>query len=250
MSATFESYDRNPIGKGAVPGIGFIKQILKQKFHEVVEVAYKGSLEHAFYSDGKKYYILVKVPSETLPKFTYDVVFSFFPIKDTDTSATTLTNYNITLFSNDPDFVYTYMHVYRKNGMIDPELVPKCPEKVLQEKAVVRNPQGIANYSKIVYMAYLYIKGKGLTHKSYFTGSNFVIKDKDAFFNLVEDCESKINARISGFNDAKAKDKNFVHRLKRKAKHTNGKHVRKVSNVKKTSGSNRTTKTTKTTKRI
>ena len=121
----------------------------------------------------------VKVPSETVDDFYYDVLLQF----SADRSALYFGDCDIKIFSNSPSFVYTVAYVFAhwdpdkrtvsskgKGMMIDtlkgklprermliPGVEYKLGKKPVHNEPVVRNPLGIPLFDKSIYFAIFYI---------------------------------------------------------------------------------------------
>lgn len=260
IKITLEEYAKSPIGKaGGATGSQYLAEAYKQKYEKVM-LRVNGHIDHHFYTDKGNYFILLKIPSEIVPDFTYEVVFKFSPEKATDSHSSNLKNYNVQFFSNDPAFTFTYAYVYNEAGLIIDELINKLPDEVIKKKPVERNPLQVINYAKILYFGYLYIKHHGFLEKHYYEESNLVIKRESDFFNIVIPSELKALERLEAEKEARAKDPLFKHRIERKINRSGGnankvvKTIRKVKTVnittkigasRKTTNSIRTTKTTK-----
>ena len=131
---------------------------------------------------GNRTLIHIKVPSETVTKFYYDVLLE---LEGIDTVRDIL-DCDIHIFSNCPSFVYTYAYVFyhlsvegetitdkeRKGLLIrrtqnklpanrllmEKEATEKLPDEALQSPPVVRNAYGIPLFDKSLYFAVFYIQ--------------------------------------------------------------------------------------------
>lgn len=239
LEMTLDEYGKSPAGKGNVTGSQYLAEAYKKKFEKVM-LRYNGKIDHNFFNDGKNYFILLRVPSEIVPKFTYEVVFKFSPKSVTDSHSSTLKNYKVQFFSNDPAFVFTFAHVYNANGILVDELLNKVPDEVLKSKPKERNPYGVVNFAKILYFGFLYIRQHGYLEKHYYEESNLVIRNAKDFFKLVTDCSTKAQLRLEGEKNARAIDPLFKHRLLKKGVKSGGNANKVVKHI----GKVRTTNTT------
>lgn len=131
---------------------------------------------------GSRVMVHIKVPSETVDDFYYDVLFELGAEK----SATDFRDCDIKIFSNCPSFVFSVAYVFahwdpdnkdkksKGKGMMIDSLKGKLPrdrmlvpgtEKSLgkepvHEKPVVRNPMGIPLFDKSIYFAIFYMLDK------------------------------------------------------------------------------------------
>lgn len=265
LEMTLDEYGKSPAGKGNVTGSQYLAEAYKTKFEKVM-LRYNGRIDHNFYTDGKSYFILLRVPSEVVSKFTYEVVFKFSPTKMTDSHSSTLKNYKVQFFSNDPAFTFTYAYVYNAHGILVDELLDKVPDEVLKTKPKERNPYGVINFAKILYFGFLYIRQHGFLEKHYYSESNLAIRNSNDFFKLILDCSTKAQLRQEGEKQAQAIDPLFKHRLLKRGVKSGGnankvvKHIGKIKTVNTTAASMQSKelakklksniRKTKTTKRI
>lgn len=179
-----------------------------EKFDKVI-VREAGKINYKLYYDKghDQFYILIKIPSEVVPKFYYDVVIQFYTDDNGIRTDATLQDYNVKFFSNDPAFVFTYLRVFRKNDMFVEALKEKSPKLALNKDPKEKNPFEIPGYVKSIYFAYLYMKAHNLFLKSNYTmyGDKY---DKSILVRQVEEADSKIAKRQSeGERVAKEKAK-------------------------------------------
>lgn len=258
IKLTLDEYNKSPNGKsGNTIGSQYLAAAYKEKYTKVM-LRNNGHIDHNFLVDNGNYFILLRVPSEIVSKFTYEVVFKFSPSSASDAHASNLKSYNVTFFSNDPAFVFTYAHVYNNAGLIVEELIDRLPDEVIKTKPVERNPSMVINYAKILYFGYLYIKQHGFLDKHYYEESNLAIKDSGSFFKLITDSSTKLQERYEAEKDARSNDLLFKHRLDKRGVKSGGNANKVVKNIRKVKTVNTTTKTrptigkvktTKTTKR-
>lgn len=130
-----------------------------EKFKSLIKVVGYSILDES-------YYIHVKVPSESQPGKTYDVVIQFMPKTDTMIKEHTLDFYVIQFFSNSPSFVYKYAALYKLHGyMIDalqeklnPEYADTLPEQANKNMELM--------YDKSIYFATKFLYDNRLTYLS------------------------------------------------------------------------------------
>ena len=93
------------------------------------------------------YFIHIKVPSESNPNQSYDVVILFFTEDSKVKRGITLNKYYVKFFSNSPSFIYQYAVLYKTNGfLIDflydkmdkkySDTLPKNPKKMMYDKSI------------------------------------------------------------------------------------------------------------------
>lgn len=159
---TFDEYIQNPMGeKNAVISNRTMYRNFYQEKLDKIMVREHGKLDYKAYTSGKRYIIYIKIPSEVVPEFYYDVVIEFTPPKG-QIVGFKLDKYNVRFYSNDPSFVYTFAHAFKKNGLLIPDLEDKMSKKALKERADIKNPKDIVGYVKSLYFAYLLMQKRGL----------------------------------------------------------------------------------------
>jgi hypothetical protein len=161
------------------------------------------------FKDKNDYYFYFKIPSETHENLHYDVVLQFKPIGAQSINDMTLNNYSVKLFSNSPNFVFTYAYVYNNDGILIDFLKEKISKKALTEPPNIKNPVHSYGFEKSVYFALLYIKNHRLNIKSAFDWSKASKLDKKALLKAVDDSEEKLrqNNRAKANANLKKEDR-------------------------------------------
>ena len=191
MDMTFDEYIKNPMGvKNAVFSQRELYKALYQKKFDAVMLREKGVFSYRLYKDSKNYYIHIKIPSEVVEKFYYDVVIKFTP---KDVSIKSLDKCKVQFFSNDPMFVFTFAHAFKTNDMLFTDLNPKTSKQALKKTASERNPKDEVGYVKSLYFAYLYMKQKNLFAKIQYVGADKY--NKKNLLSVVMDADTKIDLR-------------------------------------------------------
>lgn len=170
MDMKLSDYIQNPMGvkNGVFTQRDMYKNIYTDKLNKIL-VRETGRIAYFLYINKDKYIIHLKIPSEVIEKFYYDVVLEF-STKDPDIAASAqLNDYNVKFYSNDPAFVYTFAFAFLKNQIFIKELVPRMSKTAVQNAAAVKNPKNEVGYVKSLYFAYLVIKNYGLMKKVQFT---------------------------------------------------------------------------------
>lgn len=197
MKMSFQQYIDNPMGKrnAVFSKKDLFKQLYTEKFDNVF-LREAGKINYALYVDEKndRYIIHIKVPSETVKNFYYDAVIMFYSDDPAVKSSSSLQEYYVKFFSNDPAFVYTYLKVFLDNDMFIEDLKPKASKLALKQDPKVTNPYKIPGYSKILYFAFLFMKNKNLFAKFMYTsyGSKYSAKK---LVDSVEHTDTKIASR-------------------------------------------------------
>ena len=167
---SFNDYINNPGGKGSAVIINrsMYKDMYQQKFDALL-VREQGNIDYTVYyknDSSDSYYIHMKIPSEAVSGFYYDVVVRLYTTIGSKKSSTDLRTYAVQFYSNDSTFVYTYAYVFSKNNLFIKDLAPKMSRKALTEKPKVRNPNCTMGYIKSLYFAYLTMEKYNLFQRS------------------------------------------------------------------------------------
>ena len=167
MQMTLDSYIKNPTGGRVIVAAQreAIMSVYTAKFNNIM-LKCAANIPTHMYKDGESRYILyIKLPSESIEGLSYDVVLEFYTDDEVTKKASTLKDYYIRVFSNDPNFNYTYAHTFKKNNMIVPELLNKLDPKI-KEPPVKTNPNTVIGYAKSLYAIYLYYDLRGFSQKA------------------------------------------------------------------------------------
>ena len=193
---SFEKYIDNPSGGSAFTNRGMYKDMYKRKFNAVL-LREQGKVVYKVYKDNDpadSYYIHLKIPSEVIENFYYDVIIRLFTTLSSKKSATSLREYEVQFYSNDPAFVYTFAHSFYKNKLFIPDLEPKMSKAALNNIAKQRNPKDDVWYVKSLFFAYLAMEKYNLFNR--------IILDREAakyskqtLINSVEHADKKVRAR-------------------------------------------------------
>lgn len=205
---TFEEYIQNPMGEknSVVSNRAMYGRYYKEKL-DTIMVREAGKVHYKAYKDKSRYIIYIKIPSEVVPKFYYDVLVEFREPKE-GIVGNDLSKYRVRFYSNDPSFVFTFAHAFKKNGIFFSDYDDKMSERALKEKADEKNPKDIVGYVKSLYFAYLLMKSRGLFSKTLYVDtydSQIVhkgIMDADKKIQLRQEAGKKISAE-----NARAKHK-------------------------------------------
>lgn len=157
MDSTFDQYIQNPMGKAnAVISNREMYRGMYSLRLDTIMVREMGKVDYHLYKDGDdKYIAYIKVPSEVVEKFYYDVIIEFTPTKDTKKSSKSLKDYKVRFYSNDPAFVFTFAHAFIKNDMFIKDFEDKMSKKAVKQVAKTKNPLDTVGYVKSLYFAYL-----------------------------------------------------------------------------------------------
>lgn len=263
MEMTFEQYIANPMGKNNAVMSAIAREnqraVYKAKFDNIL-LREKGLIDYKLYKDEKSntYWVYIKVPSEVVKEFYYDVVLKFYTDESVSEGGNNLFKYKVKFFSNDPAFVFTYAHVFSKNNLFVKELSPRMSSEALKSPASEKNPSNIVGYVKTLYFAYLVMENRGLNKLSRFNGECIPLNLVN-LINQIEPADSKIARRQEeGAKVSKAKkitlDKSTFNKVKKivgKDANFSGIQVKTSNTIKsiKPKESIKSSKTSKITKR-
>lgn len=199
MDMTLEQYILNPMGKNNAVLNASTREIMRKDYmrrFDNLMLRENGKIEYYLYKDAKSntYWAHIKVPSETVKEFYYDVVLKFYANQSTDAGGEDLFKYFVKFYSNDPAFVFTYAHTFLKNDLFIKELSSKMSRQALKKDAKEKNPGDNIGYVKTIYFAYLLLKNRNLNKKFKFEAES---KSLDPKYLLVqiEDADTKIEKR-------------------------------------------------------
>ena len=165
---TFNDYINNPMGKknAVFTQREMFRSMYADKLDKIL-VRENGKIDFKTYVDKKndKYYVYIKIPSEVIAKFYYDVVIEFSTTNAVLKGIQTLDEYDVRFFSNDPAFVFTFAHAFIKNDMFIKELTPKMSKLAVKKVAEEKNPKDEIGYVKSIFFAFLYMRTRGLFKK-------------------------------------------------------------------------------------
>jgi hypothetical protein len=199
MEMTFGQYIANPMGKSNAILNAVAREAIRksyiERFHKIM-VRERNNINFSLSYDDKhnRYWAHIKVPSEVIKNFYYDVVLEFYATNSVEESGTNLEKYFVRFYSNDPAFVYNYAYVFRRNNLFIKELAPKMSPESLKEKPKEKNSNENVGYVKSLFFAYLIMKERGLFDAVAFKGTakTFVLND---LLGSIEDADSKISRR-------------------------------------------------------
>ena len=190
---TYEEYINNPLQARFVANAREYYRAAYTSRLDAILVRVNNKIDFNMYKNDKdgSYYLYIKVPSEVVKDFTYDVVIHFVrPGHDVDFDKD-LKSYEVEFFSNDPVFVYDLAYTFKSHNMFVNDLAPKAVKESLTRKPVVTNPNNTIFYCKSLYFAYLIAKEKGLFAKAKYTEKY----DRKRMLDMVEDSRTKVEQR-------------------------------------------------------
>ena len=250
---SFDKYIDNPSGGATViTNRRMYKDMYKSKFDKVL-LRESGKIEWKVYytnDNEDSYYIYMKIPSEVITNFYYDVVVRLFTNENRKKSNANLREYAVEFYSNDPAFVYTFVHAFSKNHLFIKDLEPKMSKIALKNTAKIKNPKDNIWYVKSLYFAYL-------TMEKYNLFSRIILKQHGVRYNKREllsqitHATEKIESRQQA-QEKLDKEKSKAKKIERKdsevqTKQSKSSNIVKTSMVSKTSKNTKSVKTTKRT---
>lgn len=254
MNMTYDQYIQNPMGvaNAVISNRNMYRELYMSKLDNIL-VREMGHIDYTLYKSKKKYYVYMKIPSEVIEKFYYDVVVEFSEPKEKSLIDSTLKNYTVKFYSNDPSFVYTFAHAFMKNDMFINELKNVMSKEAIKKVASEKNPSNQVGYVKSLYFAYLIMKRENVFNKNKF----LIAKDIDwkKLEKIITPADIKIAQRQDAAKEKAIKNKKNKEQLERVRKQAlqreiplMNKAVQQTSATKVVKNLN-TVKTTKKTKR-
>lgn len=252
MKITYAQYINNPLGEksSVVTNRGMYQKLYREKLDKIL-LREGGKVKYTLYKSKENYYIHFKIPSEVVEKFYYDTVIEFYTDDGLKQKSSSLKDYYVKFYSNDPAFVYTFGHAFIHNKIFIEDLLPKMSKEAIKDVAKVKNPKNLVGYVKSLFFAYLLIGDYGLFAKSIYdkSGESY---NKNKLIKEVEHASKKIEARKQeGEKQQKKKrrEKNNEERFSGKNIVNKINPIKNVKTTKKVSSIGRT-KTIKSTKKI
>ena len=122
-----------------------------------------------------------EIPSEKRASIFYDVVIEM----KRENHENSFLQADIKLWSNDPNFKFSYTYVLNKAGQLPDFLISKCSTRALNEAPEIRNPYSIWHLEKYIIFAKYHLLSKGYLNPKYL--------EEDYDRNLtVQDIENRV----------------------------------------------------------
>jgi hypothetical protein len=192
---SFREYIQNPMGRknAVMSNREILRTVYKEKLDKIL-VREAGKVKYQLYHNKNKFVAHMKIPSEVVPNFYYDTVIEFTTDNPAYAVGSSLKDYNVKFYSNDPSFVYTFAHAMLSNDMFIRDLVPRMSKEAVKKVAVEKNPKNEVGYVKSIFFAYLLIEKYGLFNKIQYTtyGKPY---NKKGLLAEVEHADTKIASR-------------------------------------------------------
>ena len=252
---TFEEYIKNPLGSSIMANSREMYRNMYMEKLDKILVREGGKIKYKLYKSSSNYYCHMKIPSEKVKDFYYDVVIEFSKPKGKDVGLDrTLKKYDVRFYSNDPAFVFTFAHAFIKNGMFIDALKDKMSKEAVKKTATVKNPNNQTGYVKTIYFAYLSMTRKNLFEKMFYLDKY----NEKVLKGDITDADEKVRQRTEASNIIGSRKREAKETLKKIAKNNSplskGTQIKMVNTVNKirqpkVSKMVSTTKKTKTVKR-
>lgn len=158
---TLNQFLKNPSGYGSasLARRDIIRADLEKRYLSLYRSAKKQFNVTVYTDKSNNYFFHFNIPSEFYYNqgLYYDVVIEFLTNSRVQEDLT-LSRYQINMFSNSPNFQFTYAYVYNKDGNLIHFLNRKLSSKSLTVPPSVRNPNETHGFEKSVYFAGLYMR--------------------------------------------------------------------------------------------
>lgn len=205
---TFDEYIKNPMKSSVMAGSREMYRSLYVQKYDALMVRENGDIKYKLYKSKNKYYIHIKIPSESVEEFYYDIVIEFSSKKP----GTSLMQYDVRFFSNDPSFVYTFAYSFNKNKMFITELASVMSKEALTKKPDEKNPKLEIGYVKTLYFAYLFMYQRGLLTTLRYTSAEKI--DFKGLASIITPADEKINERQKAVTIKEKRKKTIQKELK------------------------------------
>lgn len=247
---SFDKYIDNPSGGQAFTNRNLYKQMYKTKFDAVL-VREQGQIKYNVFKTedaNDTYYIYIRVPSEVIDHFYYDVVIQLSTTVNEKKNNVNLREYMVRFYANDPAFVYTFAHAFKDHDLFIPDLAQKMSKIALREQPTVKNPTNNVWYVKSLFFAYLAMEKYQLFNRVMLNRHARKYRKSD-LLSLITSADIKVKARQDAQEELNKKKKQEKERLRREKEKARNSHIKsKASSITKTSKATNTTKITRTTK--
>ena len=201
----------NPTGKHSanVARRDRIRADLTSRFNKLYKERKKGFKLSLFkYPEDKVIVAWFKIPSEELNKssLTYDVLMEFqYPPSALrlphSANYNSLKSLDMKVFSNSPNFTFTYAYVFNKEGFIIEWMKKRMSQRSLNKEPVKRNPDQGFGFEKSIYFSILYFQ-------------KYCIKYPNLYMN--EMSKTKLSSNILTANQKLTQNKDVKEDMKKK----------------------------------
>lgn len=253
MKITYTQYINNPLGEksSVITNRGMYQKLYRDKLDKIL-LREGGKVKYNLYKSKNNYYIHFKIPSEVINKFYYDTIIEFYTDDGIKAKSSSLKDYYVRFYSNDPAFVYTFGHAFIKNKLFIEDLLPKMTKEARDLVAKEKNPKNLVGYVKSLFFAFLLIGDYGLFSKTLYdkTGQSY---NKNKLLKEVEHAKDKIKKRQEEEEKLRKQKRRESQNSSRFDNRNIATKSSKISNIvtrTKTVSSTKTVKTVKRSKRV
>lgn len=233
---TMNDFLTNPTGKSSA---GFARRdlIIANLGYRFDKLISKYPITTQIYQYEKDSFLFkLRIPSEKyFNRLYYDVVLLFTPLIE-KSNASTINNYKMQMYSNSPNFMFTYAYVYNQDDNLVPFLKDKLNKKALTDEPKVKNPQFTYGFEKSVYFALLHLKRGGFNYISKIKNApklvnvsafSSTIKSSDRILDMIDDLKEK--ARLEKQSKKESKLKEVKNRTTKKPITSSSKNLKRES---------------------
>jgi hypothetical protein len=246
---SFDKYIDNPSGEATViTNRNMYKDMYKSKFDKVL-LRENGKIDWKVYytnDANDSFYVYLKIPSEVIENFYYDVVVRLFTTDNKKKSNVKLREYAVEFYSNDPAFVYTFAHSFKKNNLFIKDLESKMSPTALKTVAKTKNPKDNVWYVKSLYFAYLAMERYNLFNRTILKQHGRKYNKRELLAQITHATE-KVEARQKA-QEKLEKEKREKKKKERPTSDFQSKNS-KITGISRTPMVTKTSKTTKTVKK-
>jgi hypothetical protein len=252
---SFDKYIDNPMGGAVLSNRNMYINLYTAKFDELM-VREDGKMQYTVFKDSDDYIIHLKVPSEALPDFYYDVVVRLYTKVSAKKANMNLRRHAAQFFSNDPAFIYTFAYAFKTKDMFVKDLSSKLPKKTLSTKFNTsedrkRNPNHEISYVKSLFFAYIMMNRQNLFDRNKLDA--IAVKySRSILLRDVSSFEDKNNERYVKQYEKDNPNKKSTKILKKEPTNrwSSSKGITRTSTVAKTSVQSKMVNKTKTTRTV
>jgi len=251
MPITIDQYIVNPMQKQGRVMSAVMREAQRKHYTEVfnqIMLRENGHIDYTMYKDedNNVYWIHIKVPSEAIKQFYYDVVFRFFADSNVAESGQNLRKYYVQFYSNDPAYVFNYAYVFINNKLFPEDLTSRMSAQARHDAPKVTNPYQEIGYVKTLYFAFLFMQSRNLFNLVRWDEARKY--SKDTLVSAVENADEKIARREEAGKRLNARNK--AKRNAETAKRQSHEKLLASQGRQSTIKNTRTTNTVKTTRKI
>lgn len=173
---------------------------LNHQFYELIKNR-KKDFKIKVFKNKDNYYFYITIPSTKYDELVYDTVIKFIPINKEMISDFSFNRYAIKVFSNSPNFLFTYAYVYNKDNILIKFLKKKIDKEALTKKPNIKNPLQSYGFEKSIYFALLFIKLNRFNIKSKLASIKVKNLNQKYLLDNIKSCKEKLDE----YNKIKAK---------------------------------------------